>query len=320
MSGYTRYKKIRSTTSEGLNIDLKGNTYSEPLTAKYTVNDQLTISFEDDNNYDQNFSDVIIAMKSNPVQAITGGGIPTVDPDNKTTSNVRKGIYAFEDLWPNAGDYDMNDVMVRYNYEKVFDKDNKIYSESFIFKTFQNYASNRNGLAFKVNGSTIPSSIQCEIRKSGESEFIKTSFTHETGENVFLLTDNVKDNMGAEYKVTFTYASSITKESAVQPFIYRNTTDGKRWEVHIAKEAPTSLVDSSYFSMKGSDDASKLSENIYYVRNGIYPFAFFLAGADENDLNKMLDKSNEGRSIGELYGRYNDWVTSGGSSNADWYK
>lgn len=30
--------------------------------------------------------------------------------------------------------------------------------------------------------------------------------------------------------------------------------------------------------MKGSDDASKLSENICYVRDSIYPFAFFLAG------------------------------------------
>lgn len=39
--------------------------------------------------------------------------------------------------------------------------------------------------------------------------------------------------------------------------------------------------------------------------------------ADETDLNKMLDKSYEGRSIGKLYGRYNDWVTSRGSSNAN---
>lgn len=319
IANFNGHKRKRSTTSEGLNIDKNGNAFKEPQTAKYTFDQQLTISFEDDNDHDQNFSDVIIAMRSNPVKAITGGDIPTVDPDNKTTSNVIKGIYAFEDLWPNAGDYDMNDVMLRYNYEKVFDKDNNIYSESFIFKTFQNYASNRNGLAFKVNGSTTPSSIEYAIRKSGEDKFVKTDFTHEAGENVFLLTDNVKENMGAEYKVTFTYASPITGESAVQPFIYRNTTNGKRWEVHIAKEAPTSLADPSYFSMKGSADASKLSESIYYVRNGIYPFAFFLAGADENDLSKMLDKSNEGKGIDELYSGYDSWVTSEGKSNTDWY-
>lgn len=85
---------------------------------------------------DENFSDVVITLKSNPVDAITD--IPVTNPDeDKTSIDFLKGTYAFEDLWPSQGDYDMNDVVVRYNYGSTFDEKNLIYSESFTFKTFQ---------------------------------------------------------------------------------------------------------------------------------------------------------------------------------------
>ena len=148
ISGYNKNIKYRAATSRGLSIDDNGNPYDTPRTAAYRYNDFVMVSFEDYIN-DRNFSDVVVAMKSNPVKAIEVD--PDVDPDNnQTTTEILKGVYAFEDLWPSKGDYDMNDVVVRYNYGKTFDKDNKIYAESFIFKTFQNVAGNNNGLAFRL--------------------------------------------------------------------------------------------------------------------------------------------------------------------------
>jgi len=169
-----------------------------PRTAAYKYRDYIMVSFEDHTN-DENFSDIVITMKSNPVDAITD--VPVVDPDTKrTTSNVLKGIYAFEDQWPSQGDYDMNDVLVRHNYEKTFDSDNQIYSEAFIFKTFQNFAQNDNGLACRLNYLPAGAKVKCEMRKEGETEFTEAAFTYEPTDNVFLLTDNVKENMGPNTK------------------------------------------------------------------------------------------------------------------------
>lgn len=315
-ANFQRNNRYRAATSEGLSVNNNGTAYSTPRTAAYKYRDYIMVSFEDYTT-DNNFSDIVITMKSNPVDAITD--VPVVDPENnRTTANVLKGIYAFEDQWPSQGDYDMNDVLVRHNYEKTFDKDNKIYSEAFIFKTFQNFARNDNGLACRLDYLPANAQVKCEMRKEGETEFTETAFAYEQADKVFLLTDNVKENMGAEYKVTVTYQSPETKEHTAGAFIYKNTADGKRWEVHTPKENPTSRMDCSYFGQEA--DASKTDQGIYFVREGNYPFAFFLAGATEKDLGKLLDPANESKAIDQLYNGYNGWVTGNGSSNQDWYK
>lgn len=316
ISGFNLHKKYRAATSEGLSIGLSGAVYNEPRTAVYKYGDFVMISFEDHNN-DQNFSDIVVSMKSNPVEAVTD--IPVVDPENnRTTVETLKGVYAFEDLWPSKGDYDMNDVIVRYTYGKTFDKNNNIYAETFIFKTFQNMAGNQNGLAFRLRSSGSVASVTCSIRKPGEDEFSEVSFSYEAEDNVYLLTDNVKEYMGAEYKVTLTYNTPINVSSVAEPFIFKNKEGGKRWEVHIPKEAPTSKMDMSYFGKE--DDASKPVQGIYYVRGGNYPFAFFLSGANESDLSRLLEPENESVPIDWLYSGYNGWVKSNGTDNKDWYK
>lgn len=317
VAGYTGNNRYRAATSEGLSVNNNGSAFNEPRTAVYRYGDWLMISFEDFIS-DQNFSDVVMTMKSNPVDAITD--IPEVDPeDNRTTiAPYLQGVYAFEDLWPSKGDYDMNDVVVRYSYGKTFDIDNKIYNETFVFKTFQNVAGNNNGLAFKLETNGTVSSTKFEVAKAGDTEFKETTFEYEAADNVYLLTDNVKENMGGEYKVTVTYSTPATTQSIVEPFIYKNKENGTRWEVHLPKHKPTSKVDMTDFGQ--GDDASKPNKGIYYVREGSYPFAIYLSGADEKDLSKMLDANNESVAIEQLYSGYSGWVTSNGANNKDWYK
>ena len=120
VNGFSGYKKYRAATSSGLSLNDKGMKFNEPRTAVYRYSDWILTSFEDYMT-DENFSDVVIALKSNPVDAITD--IPVTNPDDdKTSIDFLKGIYAFEDLWPNQGDYDMNDVIVRYNYGNTFNE------------------------------------------------------------------------------------------------------------------------------------------------------------------------------------------------------
>ena len=119
--------------------------------------------------------------------------------------------------------------------------------------------------------------------------------------------------------MTLNYDSPITSgESEVDPFIFRNEANGKRWEVHLPQQAPTSKMDSSYFGTH--DDASRPSQNLYYVRSGNYPFAFYLAGANENDIAPMLLRSNESKPVDQLFNGHKAWVESNGTTNTDWYK
>lgn len=316
VNGFSGYKKYRAATSSGLSLNDKGMKFNEPRTAVYRYSDWILTSFEDYMT-DENFSDVVIALKSNPVDAITD--IPVTNPDDdKTSIDFLKGIYAFEDLWPNQGDYDMNDVIVRYNYGNTFNEKNQIYSESFTFKTFQNIATNNNGLGFRLITEENIKSATCSIRKEGEKDFTETTFAYEPQENIYLLTENVKDNMGAEYKVTVNYSKPISAQSEAQAFIFKNEEDGLRWEVHIPQETPTSKINKTHFGQ--GDDAFKPDRGIYYVRKGNYPFAFFLSRATESDLSKLLDGNNERKAINLLYSGYDEWVTSNGEKNKDWYK
>ena len=316
VGGFTGYKKYRAATSSGLSLNDKGENFNGPRTAVYRYGDWILTSFEDYMT-DENFSDVVITLKSNPVDAITD--IPVTNPDDdKTSIDFLKGIYAFEDLWPNQGDYDMNDVVVRYNYGNTFNEKNQIYSESFTFKTFQNVATNKNGLAFRLLTKGNIKSTTYSIRKEGEKDFTETTFAYEPQENIYLLTENVKDDMGAEYKVTVNYSDPISTQSEAQAFIFKNEADGLRWEMHIPLEVPTSKMNRGYFNQ--GDDASQISKSIYYVRKGNYPCAFFLSRATESDLSKLLDSANERKAINLLYSGYDEWVTSNGEKNKDWYK
>lgn len=318
-------KKYRAATSDGLSVNNKGIAYQSPRTAVFRYTDKASginsvlFSFEDHVN-DENFSDVVFTMTSNPVDAVTD--IPTVDDnDGMKTASLRKGVYAFEDLWPSRGDYDMNDVLVRSDYEKIFNEKG-IYEESFLLKTFANYAGNENGLAVTLTGAAASANLEFSVLKPETGEFEAAEFEREG--NVVLLTPNVKELMGSTYKITAKHATPVSEEKAgtVKPFIYRTKRDGvsegRRWEVHIPYEVPTSRAEMSFFGT--GDDKSDPEKGVYYVRAEEYPFAFFLSGATDTDISKLLDPANEKTPVDQIYPGYSGWVSSQGKQNTDWYK
>lgn len=325
LPGFLGDKKYRAATSDGLSITQNGTPYQIPRTAVFRYTDKASginsvlFSFED-SNFDENFSDVVFTMTSNPVDAVTD--IPSVDVNHgKKTVTLRKGVYAFEDLWPSRGDYDMNDVLVRSDYEKVFNEKG-IYEESFILKTFANYAGNENGLAVTLTGAAATADLEFSTLNPGGEKFEAAQFEREG--NVVLLTPNVKELMGSSYKITAKYKSPVSETQAgtIKPFIYRTKRDGvgegKRWEVHIPYEAPTARAEMSFFGT--GDDKSIPEKGIYYVRAEQYPFAFFLSGASDTDISKLLDPANEKTPIDQIYSGYSGWVSSQGQQNTDWYK
>lgn len=317
-NSYTLTEGFYASSTKGFST--KVNSGIDVRTAMFKdKNSNIAIAFEDFMD-DQNFTDVVFSLKANP--EITN--VPPVDEDLNTTIE-KTGVYAFEDEWPKAGDYDMNDVLVQYTYQKVFNIFNEILSESFIFKTLYNKSTVfTNGLGFILSNEGNAQSTEYFIRKENEKDFTVASgadkFTRES--NAIILTDNVKTNPNAEYKVTFKYGdknSNKKQETSIDAFIYRPSKEGNRLEVHCPMKKPTSKVETSLFGQY--EDCSKPNEGIYYVSNqeNIYPFAFYLSNANANDIAELknFDK-NEKKSISEIYPKFIDWAKYG--TNADWYK
>ena len=279
------------------------------------------VTFEDAAN-DEDYSDVVLAMK--PVGVFQP--LPAVAPRESTT----KGVYAFEDLWPDKGDYDMNDAVVDFKENRVFTMSEsvgeyRITKQTFSLTTYRNYVEAKNGLALTLNTPVTPSNIAMKKILKDSNEAVDAQFTVE--DNVYLLVANMKDEINATYILELTYDQGIDESKAanVKPFIYRNVADNKRWEVHIPMEAPTAKMEMSYFGT--GDDASDPDNNLFYVRTGDYPFAFFLSGVDVSVFKKTIlvgdmwkKAGNESRPIDEFFPDFLEWSQSKGTKKKDWYK
>ena len=280
------------------------------------------ISFEDACN-DEDYDDIILALK--PVGVFEPLPTPPGEDVTKTT-----GVYAFEDLWPNMGDYDMNDVVVDFSHEftwstqNIATEDATIHKETVRLTTYQNYVTLKSGLGVTIKNQVAPTSVTMKAIK-GTNEYEVAFDREDEGDKgiVYLLTEDIKRELGTQYVIEFEYKNGITdaQQSVVKPFIYRNEGDKGRWEVHIPFEEPTNKMNKSYFRAKGSDDRSDPNNGIYYVREGNYPFAFFLSGVTvEPFMSTILERTNESIKIDELYPKFLLWSIKQGEDGKDWYK
>ena len=320
-SGEKKYNVWCSTT-DGLSYGKKlagdsgkypnpeGKSRGAKFSYKGTNGDTYTlISFEDAMD-DLDFDDLIFALK--PV----GVFAPVPEIENKKSST--NGVYAFEDLWPKKGDYDLNDAVVNVKHEKEFNDEGKIIKETFYLTTYQNYVTLTSGLALTLETKVDPQNITMKKIPAGEKNAVETEFAQE--ENVFYLTNDFKGELGTTYILELTYGAALdssSKMAKVLPFIYRTEGD-QNWEVHIPMEAPTARMNTSYFGTE--DDCSDPSKPLYFVRSGNYPFAFYLEGANISAFEETILKSeNESKRIDELFPHFLDWSTSKGTTNQDWY-
>jgi len=271
---------------------------------KFTI-----VSFEDALD-DQDFDDLIFALK--PVNVFAD--LPEIEPRKSSTN----GVYAFEDLWPNVGDYDLNDVLVNAKHEKEFNDKGKIIKETFYLTTYQNFVTLTSGLALTLETKTTPQSIAMKKMAKGSTVAEVASFTKD--DNVYYLTADIKRELGTTYILELSYKDPLGSSgdmAAIKPFIYRSEGD-KNWEVHIPMEAPTAKMNTSYFGT--ADDSSDPSKGLYFVRKGNYPFAFYLSGANISVFeNTILKRENESICIDMLFPDFLDWSISKGTMNQDWY-
>lgn len=264
----------------------------------------LVVGVEDEfgkSKGDNDFDDVMFCVKTTP--EMSAGNLPEIpdgNPEVKPEMETVEGTLAFEDNWPNAGDYDMNDVIIEYKRIITYDQNNnaKQIEESFTPVQKDNAATFDNLFAYQIeNMGSVTFPEGCEI---------------ESGSRSIVITKSVKGIKDQTFKVIRSFSSSINKDeikSDFNPYILikgiRETSKG-RAEVHLPKHSPTELVDRT--KLYTNNDA-------YYIdKNGNYPFAIDIpivafVPADER---KRIDEEGQ-------YLSFRSWVVSNGTDDADWY-
>ncbi|NTW24663.1 MAG: LruC domain-containing protein [Lentimicrobium sp.] len=318
------------------------------------------IGYEDINRMvtscDHDFNDAVFYVTSNPVEAIDNSDMPFVDPnlidsdgdgvfdvmDDYPNDGARAfnnyfpganqhGSLTFEDLWPEKGDYDFNDLVMTYRINQVTNADNLVVDIISTNTIEAIGAGFKNGFGFQLN---IPPSAIANVSGLNHTESIINLSANNTEsgqskatiipfDNTYNLFDNVsqgyvntKEDMEYHTPESITVTINLTTPQSVQaiglppynPFLIINKTRGR--EVHLPGYQPTNLVDPSYFGTFDDDTniaAGKLYKsktNLPWVMHLPEPFAY------------PKEKVN----IVNTHNVFGTWVQSGGYSYMDWFQ
>ncbi|RHJ91694.1 LruC domain-containing protein [Parabacteroides bouchesdurhonensis] len=268
--------------------------------------DFVILGFEDWNTND--FNDLVFHVESSPSSAITDD-IPEVKPEpenpDKTYTITKKGTLSFEDLWPRQGDFDMNDVVIRYDSEITYNEDNMLEKTKDTYTFLWSGASIHNGFGYQINASRTDVEV--------EGATVDPNISKAT---LRLFDDALALTPGDQFVVTTTYKRKYDKNDfslpPYNPFI-TPSSDHKK-EVHLTNYPPTAAANLSLFGT--NDDRSDANKNLWYITfvdNVQMPFAIHMPDVVD------FVWSKENKRIEVYFPQFMEWVTSMGEKNKDWY-
>ena len=274
------------------------------------ANDGSILYGVEDSTGDFSADDVLWTISSSPNFAMNKPAeLPKIDVDMNekityTTQNTMR-TYAFEDIWPTGGDYDLNDVIIEHTRSITFNQKNYVSEVTDEFKAVHPKGSADYTDAFGVQ-------INPNYR---ENITLPEGAVDETETSSILVFTNARNQSGQTKTITRKFGNSLSSgvlKSVIEaenlnPYIISQYEAGSksRTEVHMPKAQATKYADSSLATTK--DDA-------YYInRDGKHPFAITLP-----TLN--WKPAAEKQSISKAYPKFDNWVATDGNSDTDWYK
>lgn len=310
--------------------------------------EKLLLAFEDlvRPQGDNDFNDAVFYVTSNPIEAVVTENIMPIDivddRDNDGISDIYDdypddpdkafdnfypaenlfGTIAYEDYWPRQGDYDLNDLVVGYNFHNVHDPQNRLIQIDGSVKIMAVGAGYHNGFAIKMpfaesEIAEFVSEEWCELENDTDKAIVKVfhdayDLINPPGEGFI----NTQEEYPYYQPVTVTF--SITLNSGLDidgfdylppynPFLRINGNNYK--EVHLSDYPPTLLVDNDYFNTE--DDDSNSASGRYYKTIDNLPWAIHLPRPWHHPIEKQ--------EVSWGYLQFADWAESGGNVNDEWY-
>lgn len=306
------------------------NVFDEGLNkyvGKNYIMDTVTGGFEDrwifENNYIHDLATMPLDENQIPDTDTDGDGIIDFYDeypedgdkayDQYTPSVYGWGTYAFEDLWPNEGDYDFNDLVLNYRYTHVYNSADLIVETKLTFGIKNVGGSYRNGFGIELDmNESLIQSVTGSSLTAGVVTLNGKGLEANQAKPVVMLFDDAWANYPSDedMELVIHYVSPITTEDfgVKNPFIFVNGDRSR--EVHLSDKAPTSLANAEFFGTQ--DDNSNAATGRYYKNASNLPWAIDII----HDFVYLQEK------VPIIYGynRFADWAESGGQSYGDWYK
>lgn len=325
-------------------VEGKGITYSGKLTIEsdhhvrntknntyYTMNSPAEMAGYGDSN-------VVIEICT----GTANGGNPGTDPGNPTfpieSVNDTKYTYLFEDQWPLYGDYDMNDVVIRVKKTTMYlNASNKVEKFKLEAELVAVGASKNIAAGLQLDdvaaslvssveyGSTKPSTLfsyASQGVEAGQSKAVIPFFANAhafmgNSTNAFVNTvigSTANVSVLPTIVVTATFSSAtLSPESfaagKLNLFIITDGQSNNRKEVHVVNYRPTDKASTTFFG--NNNDGSSATAGKYYVSKDNLAWGICVASS--------VNHPKEYAKVTDVFPNFASWVTSGGSSNTDWY-
>lgn len=251
--------------------------------------------------------------------------------------------YLFEDQWPLYGDYDMNDIVMTIKKRKLelSKHNNKVKEFKLEIELSAVGATKKIGAAIMFDG-VLASDITKEVAFGDDDDnllikdFNLNNYNIENGQKhaVVPLFDDAHKTLGKDRYIQIntisSHSNNIKRTQTISFSIEFNTptlsavafninklnifiiTGGngiKRREIHIAGYQPTQLADVSSFG--GNNDSSSISAKKYYLSKENLAWGIIVP----TNFKWPLEYVN----IQTAYNQFNNWVTSGGAGNKNWW-
>jgi LruC domain-containing protein len=346
-------------SQDALNVETKESLRRHLIVLNEPTTNRLVMGFEDiqreSSSCDNDFNDAIFFATSNPIKAIDTDNIPIVDSPKDTDgdgvgdtrdeypkdparaiNNFVPGsdtynTLAYEDLWPLKGDYDLNDLVINYQFQEVLNAQNQVVDlkAKFYIKAIGATFTNGWGFQLPIDPSLVKSVTGQSLTEGVTS---KSSNGTEAGQKyaTIIAFENAFKQMkssGGGYinttkgtsivapndtlRLTINFTTPINKSTLgvapYNPFLFSTSDRGK--EIHLPNMAPTSKANLALFGT--GDDKSNPSTGIYYKNAKLLPWAI--------DLSSDFKYPLESIQIIDAYNKFAIWVESGGAQYPDWY-
>ena len=236
------------------------------------------------------------------------------------------GTLAYEDLWPALGDYDFNDLVVKYNFKEVHNAYNEVVDIIGSLKLVAIGASKQNGffiqLPFFVEDVTLVESniegaaISMEIISYDELAILQV---FNNSNDVIQLNGDFMNTVEAEQtypEVEMTFTINVSNSDEISDLLftapynpYITIDHDITREVHLPGLPPTMSADTSIFG--SADDATDIDNGYYYKTAEGIPWAL--------NVSTSIAHSIEHADIIKAYPNFIQWVQSNGTNNLDWF-
>jgi LruC domain-containing protein len=255
---------------------------------------------------------------------------------------------AFEDKWPETGDYDFNDVVIRLDSSMIVTSDNRVKQLKLEGDLKAIGASYRNGFSIQLEGITNSDIDQAMIRFDINGQASSVELLEQgTAYTVLKISDDLRAQVkpdtacwyyrtqpGCSSSSTFKFSVTIPfivgvpsntfPNAPFNPFIFATPdTDhglmfsekpGRGLEIHLKNKPPTSLVNETYFGL--SDDTSDPDASLYYQTSNGLPWGIAInIGVAENWFYPF-----EWVNILRAYPQFEDYAISDGVVNPAWFQ